>query len=130
MHNEAIIIGNVGRDPEIRSTTSGKQVANFSVATSWGSGENKQTEWHRIVCWEKSAEIVQKYVKKGTLVFIQGQIRTRKWTDQAGVEKYSTEIVVGGFGTTIRTLKGGEADDTRTGPEADDNIPFDPPDDL
>lgn len=130
MHNEVTLIGNVGRDPEIRNTQTGKLVANLSVATSSGSGDNKKTEWHRIVLWEKSAEIAQSYVQKGTLVLIKGMLQTRKWTDQAGVEKYSTEVVVGGWGSSIRTLKDGadakqEAATQGGSGVVDDDIPFD-----
>jgi single-strand DNA-binding protein len=108
--NKACLIGNVGQDPEIRSMNSGDRVANFSIATSdkWKdkqSGEKKErTEWHRIVVWGGLVEIVERYVKKGMKLYIEGQIQTRKWTDQAGVEKYSTEIVLRGFGAVLEML--------------------------
>lgn len=131
MFNQIILVGNIGKDPEIKATNTGKQVANFSVATSSGSGDKKVTEWHRCVAWEKSAEIVDKYMKKGTLVFVQGQIRTRKWQDKAGADRWSTEVVIGGYGTSIRTLKGGTENGNSGSSTADDgDIPFDAGDDL
>lgn len=95
--NKAMIIGNLGADPEIRTTGSGTRVANFSVATSrsWKnqSGEQQEkTEWHRIVCWDKLAEIVERYLKKGNQVYIEGEIEYRSYEDKDGVTKYSTEI--------------------------------------
>ncbi len=95
--NKAIIIGNLGSDPEIRTTGSGTRVANFSVATSrsWKNqaGEQQEkTEWHRIVCWDKLAEIVERYLKKGNQVYIEGEIEYRSYEDKDGVTKYSTEI--------------------------------------
>ena len=97
--NQAQLIGRLGKDPEVRYTGSGKAVANFSIATEekWKnqSGEPQiKTEWHRCVAWGKLAEIIQKYVKKGNLIFVQGRIETRSW-EKDGVKRYSTEIVVG-----------------------------------
>lgn len=108
--NKAIIIGRLGRDPEIRCTNSGDAVANLSVATSeaWkdkNTGEKKEkTEWHRVTVWGKLAEIAERYLKKGSQVYLEGQIETRKWTDQNGQEKYSTEIVLRGFNATLSML--------------------------
>jgi single-strand DNA-binding protein len=96
--NKVIIVGNLGRDPEIRTFPSGDQVANVTVATTdkWKdkqSGEMKEaTEWHRIVFNGRLAEIAGQYLRKGSQIYVEGSLRTRKWTDQAGVEKYSTEI--------------------------------------
>jgi single-strand DNA-binding protein len=98
--NKATLIGNLGRDPEIRYTADGKPIANFSIATteSWkdkNSGEKKEaTEWHRCVAYDKLAEIIGQYVKKGSQLYIEGQLKTRKWTDKDGAEKYTTEITV------------------------------------
>lgn len=98
--NKVILVGNVGQDPEMRYMPSGGAVCNLSIATSesWNdkqTGEKKeQTEWHRVVLFGKLAEIAGEYVKKGTQLYIEGQLRTRKWTDQSGVERYSTEVVV------------------------------------
>ena len=101
--NKAMIVGRLGRDPETRQTGNGP-VCNLSVATSesWtdkGSGErHEKTEWHRVTIWnEKLGEIAQKYLRKGSHVYIEGQVQTRKWTDQEGVEKDSTEIVLQRF---------------------------------
>jgi len=96
--NKVIIVGNLGRDPEIRTFPSGDQVANVTLATTdrWKdkqSGEMKEaTEWHRVVFNGRLAEIAGQYLRKGSQIYVEGSLRTRKWTDQAGVEKYSTEI--------------------------------------
>ena len=96
--NKVIIVGNLGKDPEMRSFPSGDQVANVTIATTdkWKdkqSGEMKEaTEWHRIVFNGRLAEIVGQYLRKGSQVYVEGSLRTRKWTDQSGVEKYTTEI--------------------------------------
>jgi single-strand DNA-binding protein len=102
--NKVILVGNLGRDPEIRSMQSGDKVCNLSVATSerWkdrNSGEMKEkTEWHRVVVFDqKLAEVAEKYLKKGAKVFLEGQLQTRKWTDNSGVEKYTTEVVLQRF---------------------------------
>lgn len=99
--NKAIIVGNVSQDPEVKYTAGGSAVASLSVATSeaWKdkqSGEaQERTEWHRIVFWGRLAEVVGEYVKKGSKVYIEGKLQTRKWTDRQGVERYTTEIVAG-----------------------------------
>ncbi|NKB49116.1 MAG: single-stranded DNA-binding protein [Alphaproteobacteria bacterium] len=102
--NKVILIGNLGRDPEIRSMNSGDKVCNLSLATSesWNdknSGERQErTEWHRVVIFDQRLiDVVEKYVKKGSKLYIEGQLQTRKWTDQQGVEKYSTEVVLQRF---------------------------------
>lgn len=114
--NKVIIVGNLGRDPEIRSMPNGDRVANLSVATSetWkdkASGERKEkTEWHRVVIFNDNiVKVVESYVKKGSTVYIEGQLQTRKWTDQQGVEKYSTEVVVSRFKGEL-TMLGGRSD--------------------
>ncbi len=111
--NKAIIVGNLGKDPEIRRTQDGKAIANLTVATSetWrdkSSGERKEkTEWHRVVIFsEPLCKIAEQYLKKGAKVYIEGAIQTRKWTDQSGVEKYSTEIVLQGFNSVLTMLDG------------------------
>lgn len=99
--NRVTILGNLGNDPEVKYTASGSAIANLTVATSesWNdkaTGEKKEaTEWHRVVLFGKLAEVAGEYLRKGSQVYIEGQLRTRKWTDNAGVEKYTTEIVVG-----------------------------------
>ncbi|WP_429951602.1 single-stranded DNA-binding protein [Comamonas sediminis] len=96
--NKVIIVGNLGRDPEIRTFPSGDQVANVTIATTdrWrdkNTGENKEsTEWHRVVFNGRLAEIVGQYLRKGSQVYVEGSLRTRKWTDQSGQEKFTTEI--------------------------------------
>ena len=97
--NKVILVGNLGRDPEIRSTASGTTQATFSVATSerWDdkdSGEKREkTEWHKVVAWRRLAEICGHYLKKGSQVYIEGKLQTRKWTDQDNNERYTTEII-------------------------------------
>ena len=109
--NKVILVGNVGQDPEVRSTQDGREIANFSLATSesWkdkNSGEKKEkTEWHRVVVFSSGlAGIVKNYVKKGTKLYIEGSLQTRKWTDKDGVEKYTTEIVLQNFNSTLQIL--------------------------
>ena len=111
--NKVILVGNLGRDPEVRRLNSGKPVVNLSIATSdsWrdkDSGERKEkTEWHRVVIFnENLAKIAEQYLKKGAKVYVEGQLQTRKWTDQSGVEKYSTEVVLQGFNATLTMLDG------------------------
>lgn len=98
MINKVILIGNLGADPEIRYSQSGSQVATFNVATTERrKGQDgqmqEQTEWHRIVAWSKLAEICSQYLHKGSKVYLEGKLQTRKWTDQGGIERYTTEIV-------------------------------------
>lgn len=123
--NEATLIGRVGKDPEIRRTASGDPIVNLSVATSesWrdkNSGERKErTEWHRIVCFNEGlAKVIENYVKKGSLIFIRGQLQTRKWQDQSGADKYSTEIVLQRFRGEL-TLLDGKRDDSDGGAPRD-----------
>ena len=109
--NKVILVGNLGQDPEVRYIPNGSAVATLSLATpeSWRdkqSGEQKEvTEWHRVVIFGKLAEIAGEYLRKGSQVYIEGHLRTRKWTDQAGQEKYTTEVVVN-IGGTMQMLGG------------------------
>ena len=109
--NKVILVGNLGQDPEIRSTQDGRQIANFSIATSdsWkdkNTGERREkTEWHRVVVFNEGlVRVIQNYVKKGSKVYIEGALQTRKWTDQSGVEKYTTEVVLQGFNGNLTML--------------------------
>lgn len=111
--NRVILVGNVGKDPEIRSTQNGKEIANLTLATSesWkdrNTGERQdRTEWHKVSIFNEGlVNVVKNYVKKGSKLYVEGQLQTRKWTDQAGVEKYSTEIVLQQFGGQIVLLGG------------------------
>lgn len=147
--NKIILIGNLGKDPEVRRTAAGDPIANFSVATSesWrdkASGEKKEkTEWHRVVIFNKNlAEIAEKYLRKGSKVYLEGAIESRKWQDKDGNDRYSTEVVLRSFNGTIVLLDkkpddGGRYDGERTNPahtatapasfqrdEMDDEIPF------
>ncbi|MBC9130677.1 single-stranded DNA-binding protein [Frischella sp. Ac13] len=145
--NKVILVGNLGQDPEVRYMPNGSAVANFSVATSesWKdkqTGETRdRTEWHRVVVFGKLAEIAGEYVKKGTQVYLEGQLQTRKWQDQAGIDRYTTEVVINPIGGTLQIL-GSRSDDSnqqqsqqpinRPVPQPqneppmdfDDNIPF------
>jgi single-strand DNA-binding protein len=109
--NKVILVGNLGKDPEVRRMQDGRPVVNMSVATSesWrdkATGERKEkTEWHRVVIFNEGlAKIAEQYLKKGSKVYLEGQLQTRKWTDQQGVEKYSTEVVLQGFNSALTML--------------------------
>jgi single-strand DNA-binding protein len=152
--NKVILVGRLGKDPETRFTTSGQAVCNFSLATDETykdrAGERqKRTEWHKIVVWSKLAEICQKYLHKGSLVFIEGRITTRQWDDKEGQKRYSTEIVAnemrmlgskgdgggagagagagargGAEGSDFHSQAGGGAEDTAAPEPSDEDIPF------
>ena len=142
--NKVIIVGNLGRDPEVRSFQNGGKVVNLRIATSetWrdkASGERKEkTEWHRVVIFNKNlAEVAEKYLRKGAKVYVEGSLQTRKWTDKDGAEKYSTEVVLQNFRGELTMLdsKGeGGGSRERVGAsdapasfqreEMDDEIPF------
>src|SRR5690554_2736266 len=111
--NKIILVGNLGADPEIRRTQDGRPVANLRIATSenWrdkNTGERREkTEWHRVVVFNEGlCKVIEQYLKKGAKVYIEGALQTRKWTDQSGVEKYSTEVVLQGFNSTLTMLDG------------------------
>ena len=146
--NKCIILGNLGNDPEVKQTASGSAIANLTVATSesWNdkaTGEKKEiTEWHRVVLFGKLAEVAGEYLRKGSQVYIEGQLRTRKWTDQAGQEKYTTEIVVGMNG--VMQMLGGKQESkpqqsgwgqpqqpkTQQQSKASSSVPHEPPTDF
>jgi single-strand DNA-binding protein len=109
--NKVILVGNLGKDPEVRRMQDGRPVVNMSVATSesWrdkATGERKEkTEWHRVVIFNEGlAKIAEQYLKKGSKVYLEGALQTRKWTDQQGAEKYSTEVVLQGFNSALTML--------------------------
>jgi single-strand DNA-binding protein len=111
--NKVILIGNLGRDPEIRNLQDGSRVANLSVATSesWrdkASGERRErTEWHRVVIFnDRLVDVVERFLKKGSKIYVEGQLQTRKWTDQSGQEKYTTEVVLQRFRGELTMLDG------------------------
>lgn len=115
--NKVVLIGNLGKDPEIRSTNDGKEIATFSLATteSWrdrSSGEKKErTEWHRVVVFSDGlVNVIKNYVKKGSKLYIEGSLQTRKWTDSAGIEKYSTEVVLQNFNSSLIMLDNKSSD--------------------
>ncbi|TAN58256.1 MAG: single-stranded DNA-binding protein [Magnetospirillum sp.] len=114
--NKVILLGNLGRDPEVRTSQDGSKIVNLNIATSesWkdrGTGERKEkTEWHRVVIFNPNlADIAERYLKKGSSVYVEGALQTRKWTDQSGQEKYSTEVVIGRFKGEL-TLLGGRGE--------------------
>ena len=130
--NKVILVGNLGKDPEVRRMTSGEPVVSFSLATSesWrdkSSGERKEkTEWHNVVVFNKNlADVAEKYLKKGAKVYVEGQLQTRKWTDKDGAEKYSTEVVLQNFNGTLVLLDGKKDGGAPVGAnDLDDEIPF------
>ena len=146
--NKVTLIGNLGRDPEIRNTSDGREIANFSIATSetWkdrNSGERREkTEWHRIVVFNEGlVRVVKEFVKKGTKLYIEGALQTRKWVDASGQEKYTTEVVLQNFNSSLILLDSRNSGDFGSGgtssfkdsatennnfdhSELDDEIPF------
>lgn len=125
MLNKVMLIGNLGKDPEVRHTQSGDPVANLTVATSekWKDkqGERQEkTEWHRVVLFGKLAEIAEKYLFKGSKVYIEGQLQTRKWVAQDGTEKYTTEVKVAGFGGELKMLDSKGANGASRAPAQND----------
>ena len=139
--NKVLLIGRLGNDPEIKQMQNGKSVARLSVATSenWkdkNSGEKKEkTEWHRVVIFNEGlVNVVQQYLKKGAQIYIEGQLSTNKYTDSNGVEKYSTQIVLQGFNSTLKMLGGGSrTSDSSFDQSSSSSLPSDeisPPSDL
>ena len=146
--NKVQLIGNVGKDPEIRSTQDGREIANFSMATNqtWKNKDGtkgEKVEYHRIVVFSQGlVGIIKNYVKKGSKLYIEGQLQTRKWTDKDGVEKYTTEVVLQNYNSTLQMLdsKGKDSNensndekmtpeyidnlDRKNSEELDDDIPF------
>ena len=129
--NKVILVGNLGRDPETKPMQDGRSLVNMSVATSenWRdrtSGERKErTEWHRVVIFnDKLGEVASKYLKKGAKVYLEGQLTTRKWTDQSGQERYTTEVVIPRFGGQLTMLDGrtGGGDGAGMGGGMDDEM--------
>lgn len=109
--NKVILVGNLGADPEIRRTQDGRPIANFSVATSesWrdkNTGERRErTEWHRVVVFNEGlCKVIENYLRKGSKVYLEGALQTRKWQDQSGADRYSTEVVLQGFNSTLTML--------------------------
>lgn len=127
--NKVSIIGNLGKDPEIRTTPAGKKVANFSVCTSdrWTDKEGKKQEsaqWHKLVAWGPLAEIIEKYVRKGSQAYFEGKLDYRKYTGKDGIERYSTEIVV----SEMQMLGGKSAESAPQ--SSQESMPIPPDDDL
>jgi single-strand DNA-binding protein len=111
--NKVILVGNLGRDPEVRNTQDGNKIVNLALATSetWNdkaSGERKEkTEWHRVVIFnDRVADVAERFLKKGAKIYVEGALQTRKWTDQGGQERYTTEVVIGRFNGQLTMLDG------------------------
>lgn len=137
--NKVILVGRLGKDPEIRYTADGKAIANLALATSeiWKDKQDQQqenTEWHRVVVFGGLAEVVGQYLKKGSQVYFEGKLQTRKWQDKDGQDRYTTEIVVDGFNGQMQML-GGNSETATQKPQQqaqqpsqdddfDDDIPF------
>lgn len=124
--NKVILVGNLGKDPEIRATQDGREIANLTIATSdsWkdrNTGERKEkTEWHRVVIFSEGlVNVAKNYLRKGSKVYIEGALQTRKWTDQSGQDKYSTEVVLQGFSSNL-TMLDGKRDDAGSGSYGND----------
>ena len=124
MLNRCDFIGRLGRDPEIRHTNGGKQVASFSLACSEKFGGKESTEWVNAIAWEKLAEICGNYLQKGSLVYISGRMQTRKWQDQNGNDRYKTEIVVREMKMLDKRSDGGQQERGAAPPMGDDSVPF------
>ena len=143
--NKVILIGNLGKDPEVRHLENGAAVANFSIATSENYKDRKtgekvsQTEWHNIVAWRGLAEIAEKYLKKGAKVYIEGKLKTRTWQDKEGNNRYSTEVItdnltmLGSTGESMASSNQVKADENETksspekefsSPDENDDFPF------
>jgi len=127
--NKVILVGNLGQDPEVRTLPSGNKVVNLSVATSenWrdkNTGERKEkTEWHRVVIFSEGlAKVAEQYLHKGSKVYLEGSLQTRKWQDQSGADKYSTEVVLQGFNSNLTMLDG--RDDNSAPAKHSDDIVF------
>ncbi|GAN79811.1 single-stranded DNA-binding protein [Acidocella aminolytica] len=120
--NKVILVGNLGKDPEVRNTQGGGKIVNLSVATSesWkdkNSGERKTlTEWHRVVVFNDSlADVAEKYLEKGVKIYVEGKLQTRKWTDQSGQDRYSTEVIIPRFGGVLTILQSVSGDGQNDG---------------
>jgi len=127
--NKVILVGNIGAKPEVKYSTNGSAIANLSVATSetWNdknSGEKQEkTEWHRVSLYGKLAEIAGQYLDKGSKVYVEGKLQTRKWQDQSGQDRYTTEIIVSGYGGTLQMLdrREGMASSSQSAPSTNMN---------
>ncbi len=123
--NKAIIVGNLGNDPEIRYSSGGDAIANMNIATtdSWKDKEGRKqekTEWHRVTMFGKLAEICGEYLKKGSQVYIEGKLQTRKWTDKSDIERYTTEIVA----DKMQMLGSNKRSESNKFDDSDDDVPF------
>ena len=122
MYSKTIIAGNLGTDPEMRSTQNGTNVANFSVGVSRGWGENKKTEWYKVVAWKTLAETAEKYLKKGSKVLVEGEMETRSWDKDDGTKGYSTELIANRI-QFLESRADSEQNSSNSDP-VDDSVPF------
>lgn len=121
--NRVTLLGNLGKDPDVKQTPSGNYVAKFSLATTAGSKEKKYTEWHTLEAWDKQAELAGAYLKKGSKVLVEGRLKTEKWTDKENVERWTTKVVVGHI-EFVDTKPKDEAAQVSKTPTTVDDIPF------
>ncbi|MBE3866703.1 single-stranded DNA-binding protein [Vibrio parahaemolyticus] len=127
--NKVILVGNLGSDPEIRYMPNGNAVATLTIATSetWrdkGTGEQREkTEWHRVVIFGALAKVAENYLRKGSQVYIEGQLQTRKWQDQSGQDRFTTEVVVQGYSAVMQMLGGNRSDSSQQGGQQQYNEP-------
>ncbi len=127
--NKVILVGNLGSDPEIRYMPNGNAVATLTIATSetWrdkGTGEQREkTEWHRVVIFGALAKVAENYLRKGSQVYIEGQLQTRKWQDQSGQDRFTTEVVVQGYSAVMQMLGGNRSDNSQQGGQQQHNEP-------
>jgi len=128
--NKAILVGNLGIDPELTQTSNGQPVCNFSLATSdsWTdkkTGEKvEKTEWHRVCIFGKLAAVANNYLQKGSKVYLEGKVQTRKWVDNTGMDRYTTEIIVSGFGGQLQLLDKKEKLEPSADRPFEDDVPF------
>lgn len=131
--NKVILIGNLGKDPEVRHLEGGAAVANFPLATTEtfkdkNGNRQEQTEWHNIVVWRGLAEVAEKYLKKGMTIYIEGKLRTRSWDDKEGNKRYTTEIVGDSFTMLSKrdnnSSQSGNEENTPAAPKTGDDLPF------
>lgn len=123
--NRVHLIGRLGRDPEVRATQNGNKIANLSLATSERTKDGEKTEWHRVVIFGKVAEIAEKCLRKGSEAAVEGKLETRKWQDQSGQDRYTTEVIVGGYGGKLHLI-GGKPSNTQGGGQPDRGSSHDP----
>ena|SRR5690349_1085294 len=120
MYSKTTLIGNLGADPDVRITNGGKQVVEIRLATSWGTGDNKKTEWHRVILFDKLGDVVAKYTRKGSLLFVEGRLQYRQYEDKDGNTRYMTEVIANEVKLLTPKGEAGQA----SGGDSGSDIPF------